>query len=167
MRLDAFLPRGRIVLGVAALLLLHLPVWADTPDERASLKGLGAVAVMVGILGPNWEGNGLTVSQLQTDVELRLRQGGIRVTHEARGYLTVNVTIAKGEAGTYAVNILLRLNQMVRLERNLQNIPNLGTTWQTDDLFLIGAGRLRDVRSKVADLVDKFINAYLEQNPKQ
>ena len=166
MRLNASPPRGRIVLGVVLLLLVSIPGRADTPEERATLKGLMAVGVMVGMLGPDAEANGLTIGQLQTDVELRLHQAGIRVTHEALGYLTVNVTIVRGEAGTHAVNILLRLNQPVRLERDL-HIQTLGITWETYHLILVGGGHLRDVRSNVADLVDRFINVYLEQNPKQ
>ena len=31
---------------------------------------------------------------------------------------------------------------------------------------MIGANRLRDLRSTVIDYVDKFLTAYLEQNPK-
>lgn len=171
MRLNAFFPRGRIVLGVAALLLLHLPAWADTPHERASLKGLKGVMVMVGMLGPPYGDHGLSIiQQLQTDIELRLRQGGIQVSSEPRGYLpgylNVNITRWKNAGGTYEVNVLLRLNQLVRLERNL-NIQTLGTTWHAESLFPVRADSLRDVQSHVADLVDEFINAYLEQNPKQ
>jgi hypothetical protein len=31
----------------------------------------------------------------------------------------------------------------------------------------VGAKALRNLRDKVADLVDQFINAYLEKNPKR
>jgi hypothetical protein len=124
--------------------------------------------VMVGMFGPEAEEYGLMRRHLQTDVELRLRQSGIQVSNDASAWLTVNVSTWKIEAGTYAVNILLRLNQMVGLDRNL-HIRTLGTTWETDSLLVVGAGpfRIPDARSKVADLVDQFINAYLEQNPKR
>jgi hypothetical protein len=40
-------------------------------------------------------------------------------------------------------------------------------TWGVDALGAFGSERLREVRPHVIDNVDKFIGAYLEQNPKQ
>jgi hypothetical protein len=54
----------------------------DTEGERATLRGLDGVQVVVEDLQPDVERNGLTRQQLQTDVELRLRKAGIRVLTE-------------------------------------------------------------------------------------
>jgi hypothetical protein len=54
----------------------------DDPFSRETLRGLGAVHVVIEHLQPNAERAGLTRSQVQTDVELRLRKAGIRVLKE-------------------------------------------------------------------------------------
>ncbi len=68
-----------VLLG-SSLLLFSLPAFAtDGPYDRASLKGVKAVSVVVEHLAPDVEKAGITSSQVQTDVELRLRQAGLPV----------------------------------------------------------------------------------------
>jgi hypothetical protein len=155
-----------------AFLLLGLPVptWPyDLPERQATLKGITAIRVLVEPLDPEAERDGLTTNQLQTDVELRLQKAGIKVTSssaETGGpYLYLNVNTYKHPSGLYAFNISLEFHQRVILERN-RNVSVSAPTWSESFVDLVGAQRLHEVRDKVADQVDMFINAYLEQNPK-
>ena len=60
--------------------------WAsDSETSRATLRGLEGVCVLIEDLTPEIEQAGLTKSQLQTDVELRLRQAGIPVLPQKEG----------------------------------------------------------------------------------
>jgi|SoiMethySBSTD1v2_1073268.scaffolds.fasta_scaffold3308556_1 hypothetical protein len=78
--------RAGIVL-VALLGLLVPPSWADdSQSARNSLRGLLGVEVIVEDLKPEVERAELSRTQLQTDVELRLRQSGIRVLTEEERY---------------------------------------------------------------------------------
>jgi hypothetical protein len=97
MRLLPFLSRHRIVLTVT-LLLWSIPAWGqDSAAHRATLKGVPIVEVVVEAMDPVAERDGLTRSQLQTEVEWRLRQAGITVGPTLTGHLYVNVDTVKGD----------------------------------------------------------------------
>jgi hypothetical protein len=158
------------------LFLLTLPAWPfDDPPARATLKGIDAVLVIIEPLDPQAKRDGLTRDQLQTDVEVRLRKAGIKVSSgvpigssEILSPLHLMVKALErspSQRCVYAIN--LELLQDVALLRK-PNATWLAPTWDHYYLGEVGADRFsRQVRDNVADLVDKFINAYLEQNPKQ
>jgi hypothetical protein len=178
MQTVTFTSRARFTLTLTGLLLLGIavPAWPlDTPEARSTLKGIPSIRVIVEDLDPDAERDGLTKDQLQTDVELRLRRAGIMVTSaplESGGsylYLNVNVNTKALHPSApilyYAVNIHLEFHQAVSLRRN-PGILIFASTWSVGGVMVVGIQRLRGVRDDVADLVDKFINVYLEQNPK-
>jgi hypothetical protein len=167
MRRFAFLCRHRSLVVGIGLLLLPVSAWGQGgAAQRATLKGINRVEVVVEAIDPAAEHDGLTRSQLQTDVEERLRQAGITVGPTLTGHLYVNVDTEKGERGQmYAYNISVQYVQQVVLARD-PKAPIFAPTWDTGGVGIIIANRLRDVRQDVANYVDQFIKAYLEQNPK-
>jgi hypothetical protein len=171
MRLLAF-PSCRLILVASALLLLTVPGEpADLPEDQATLKGIPAIRVIVEVLNPQAVRDGLRQDQLQHDVERRLQEAGIRITSSPEevdwSYLYLFVNTVKHPSGLYAFNICLEFKQVVMLERN-PHVRLFSTTWSADDkLGFVGAYKLREVRGAVVDKMDKFINAYLRQNPKQ
>ncbi len=169
MRLGGFLLDLRIVLALVVV-LLAVPAWpSDLPVNRATLKGVDSMSVQVESPGLDAERDGLTKSQIQTDVELRLRESGIRVSPSPDWcFLNVNVTTYKTSGDLYAFHISLEFNQWVMLVRDPDRLEYPGvTTWSHGTIGAASASRLPEVRSQVIDLVDKFIAAYLEQNPKK
>jgi hypothetical protein len=140
---------------------------SDREEFRATLKGVDSVLVAVEDMEPGAERDGLTQSQIQTDVELRLRQSGITVDPTSHYILYVNVNTVRTDDGFYAYNIEVSFAQAVMLLRAPETVLNFVPTWGVGSVGTIRANRLRNVRSRVIDHVDKFINAYLEQNPKQ
>ena len=170
MRLNAFLVFRRIVLTVT-LLLLTTPAWgADTPVERNTLKGITEVTVDVSPIKSEAERDGLRRSQVQTDVELRLRHSGIKVvppSNLAVPCVFVRIhTLTLKEHRAYVYSIQLELYQGVSLQRDPLILSHTAT-WSHSIVGLVGAERVFTVRSDVDNLVDTFINAYLEQNPKR
>jgi len=118
-------------------------------------------------MDPEVERDGLTSSQLQTDVELRLTQSGIKVGPSSMGFLYVNVYAWKPEVPSlYAYSLRAEFNQGFMLNRN-PKIYSLAATWSVSAGGTVGTARVSDIRSAVTDLVDRFINAYFEQNPKR
>ncbi len=166
MRLLAVLARHRLALGIA-LPLLAAPAWCqDGPAERATLRGVNIVEVVVEAMDPAAERDGLTRSLLLADVASRLRQAGIPVGSTLTGHLYVNVdTVKSGDGQTYAYNISIQYMQQVVLARD-PKAPVFATTWETGGVGMIGTQRLPEVRREVLTYVDQFIEAYREQSPK-
>ncbi len=166
MGLPALVPRCSALLGMA-LLLLPVPSSAgDSPHDRYSLKGLKAVHVVVEDLRPDAEMDGLAKSQLQRDVESRLWQAGIKVDPESPESLYVKLNTYKHESGLYSFSMELQLHQPVRLYRDPKILQPFASTWSVGDTGIVGTSDIRNLRNHLADYVDYFINAYLEENPK-
>jgi len=129
------------------------------------------VKVVVEDLSSDIEQAGLTVKQLQTDVELRLRLAGIhvltaeeRLSTPGKPFLYVNVNIVLGFASRGAYSIHVELNQQVSLTTD--GSLATGATWSTGIIGTVDRVRLDSVRNKVRDRVDAFINAYLSVHPR-
>jgi len=145
--------------------------------EPSTLKGLRGVYVAVKRLDPEAERDGLFKASLQTDVELKLRQSGIRVlTQEelfaapGKPLLYVNVHLLPNSdppsIGLYAYAIIVELYQEVRLQRD-GSVVVPAATWRAPRVVgTVGASKLAGIRGTVKDLTDQFINAYLAANPK-
>ena len=168
MRLNAFLSRVSLILTVA-LFLLTVPAWADNDESaRATLKGVEPIRVLVAPIDADAEQDGLTTAEITTEVELRLRQSGIKVAPQSHFWLYVLINTAKQTAyPIYAYNASVRFQQPISVFANPTKFICCGVTWSVGALGTVSASRLREVQSAVNDLVDQFINAYLEQNPTQ
>jgi hypothetical protein len=156
----------------AALFLVCLavtPAHADLDFERTTLRGIPGVEVSIESFDPEVERYGLGQTTLQTDVELRLRQAGIRImprTPESTS-LYVNVTILRVTPGFYAYSGEAHLSQFVMLHRDPKTITSAKTWSAVSRLGWTPTAKLAtNVRDTVRDLTDSFINAYLAANPK-
>jgi hypothetical protein len=151
-----------MLIGAPAVLCAN-----DSPDERASLKGLGAISLVVEDLAPAAQKYGLTVTLLQNDIKQRLQRAGIAVRQEADPYLYVRITVA--DAGGllplgYAIQVTLM--QEVALPRGI-NPHFQAATWWVSSAGITAADRLSPaVSGKVQEFVDQFIKAYVSVNPK-
>jgi hypothetical protein len=84
----------RLCVAVVSLLLIcsSSARAVDSELSRKTLKGLTTLDVVIEELTPEAERDGVTKSQLQTDVELRLREAGLRVVSDGAASLYVNVS---------------------------------------------------------------------------
>ncbi len=169
----------RRLIGVTLALLVGLGsvVEAVGPLEqhrRQSLTGIPGVIVSVEKIEQNAERDGLIRTTLQTDVELRLRQAGIRVLTKEESQLTLSVpvlyvkvrTIKSRDSTSYAFYIAVDLAQTATLLRDQTKFQKGVTTWKAlDTLGTVGRRKITTLRDEVRDMVDEFINAYLAANP--
>ena len=132
--------------------------------------GLSGVGVVVEDLDPEIRQAGLIERQLQTDVELRLRQRGIGVlTEEERRnipgapYLYVRVSGFRNDIGMLVFNITVELKQQVYLEPNFSQIR--AATWSTGGIGTVNVRNQSTIRNKLGDYIDQFISAYLSGDP--
>ena len=131
------------------------------------------MGVVVERIDPNAERDGLNKEQLQTEVELRLRQAGIRVLTKAEWrktpglpYLYVRIATHKNPYNLYALAIHVELWQAVLLVRD-PTTTTMAPTWTArGTIGSVGTNSMHAVRESVGDDVDTFIQDYLAMNPR-
>ncbi|NWF93199.1 MAG: hypothetical protein HXY46_09795 [Syntrophaceae bacterium] len=143
----------------------------DNEDTRLTLRGLQGVFLYVGSLDPQIEKSGLTKDQIQTDTALNLKSAGINVLTaeeflKASGhpflYVDMNISILKTQITRYLFYIRVELNQEVTLVRT-PGTKLSAVTWSTGGWGIDFSSD--NIRQIVKTQVDKFINAYLAENP--
>jgi hypothetical protein len=162
------------LIGFGLLLASVSPVAAiDAKSNRATLRGLKSLGVLIEHLPPEIEKEGLSRDQLRASVELKLRKAGMRVltreesfgtAGEPHLYININVNVAKTESDIYPYSIDLLLIQRISLVRD-PNITTYGVTWSTGGVGSIGKTIVRELGESVEGMVDVFLKAYLEENP--
>lgn len=138
--------------------------------EIDTLRGLEGVYLVVERLNPEISGKGLSKEAIQTDAELKLRLAGIRVYSRAeyledlrRPILYINIAGIDIRGG-YVCRMRIALYQIVYLIIDSEIKAILAETWEKEMLF--STPDLEDVRDKIGNKVDQFINAYLTANPR-
>ena len=143
-----------------------------TAEERDTFKGLPGVSVFVEPLYDNAEHDGLTKASIQSDVEQRLREGGVRVftglgdserQSRAAPDLHVSVTAVRRDSGLYAYTITVELSQIV--SSLVSNQRFWASTWKSGATGSVGAHQLSAVRDSVRKHVDRFISDWLAVHP--
>jgi hypothetical protein len=143
-------------------------------SDRQSLVGLSGVHVKVSGVIPESTPEELTEVMLQSDVEMRLREVGIRVLNPQEvlrvpgtPHLMLKVTTHEDQEHLfYAFGIELALVQDVVLLRDAK-IVGRGATWSTGIVGLVGIQSLRDIRFHVWKRVDQFATDYRAANQKR
>jgi hypothetical protein len=133
--------------------------------QTQSLKGIKRLEVLVENLDD--APNSLSKDQILTDVELRLRKAGISVlpaSADSNPYLYIRIGTDQVSPGLFADRIDVSLIQATQFSRNSQLGVYFAPTWDTGSSGTVSSGR--QIRDALGDLMDKFLNAYLEANPK-
>jgi hypothetical protein len=167
--------KKKIVLTVIFVLLicLNTVVFAqDDEDTRRTLRGLKEIFLYVEPLDPQLEKMGLTRNQIQMDTESKLKLAGINVQPgeefaKSSGhpylYVNVNISMLKTQITRYLFYIRIELNQEVALVRT-PDVKVSAATWSTGGWGIDFS--MDNIRQTVKTQVDKFINAFLAENPK-
>jgi hypothetical protein len=167
--------KGIVLTGVLGLLICLETVGFAQDDEetRRTLRGLKEIFLYVEPLDPQIEKMGLTRNQIQTDTESRLKLAGIHVQAgedflRGKGhpylYVNANISVLKTQITRYLFYIRIELNQEVLLVRTPETKVST-VTWSAGG-WGIDFG-LDNIRQTVKTQVDKFIDAFLAENPKE
>lgn len=160
------------MLILALLICLDTVVFAqDDEDTRRTLRGLKEIFLYVEPLDPQIEKMGLTRNLIQMDTETKLKLAGIvqRGEEFAKSsghpylYVNVNISMLKTQITRYLFYIRIELNQEVALVRT-PDVRVSTATWSTGGWGIDFS--LDNIRQTVKTQVDKFINAFLAENPK-
>ena len=155
----------RVVPATALLAVLFISAFSASRAfgqeslDANTLKGISEVQVAIGDLSDSAQALGLEEENIQTDIELQLRRGGLRVSSTPVGaFIYVSVSVV-GKASA----IRVELNQSARLL--LSGEVWTVTTWSKD--YLEANSTAESVRSHFKDIVDAFLNDWLSVNPKK
>jgi len=162
---------ARSVVMLCALTIIPRPsATQDTPSQRATLRGIRVVKVVIEDLDPDLERDGVSEDQLLTDAELLLRQSRITVVEEyapSDGIVSVTIKAMKNRDQTgYAYALTLQFLKSVVEQTTGKSA--LGVTWSGHEgTATVGVNRFADsVRGSLRGSVNEFVTAIRKANPK-
>jgi hypothetical protein len=138
----------------------------DGPLDRATLRGLHAINVVIDTLDKELAHEDLTQDALKSRMERRLQNAGIPLGKETHEFLALRVTQVRDKRGPVAVSISIGLYQPVVLSRD-RNIRSVTQTWEVVTTLLADPKVLNEASmSSVDELTDRFVAAYQSVNKK-
>ena len=153
-----------LLLGLFTL-PLQIGSAGDSPLDRATLRGLTGIGVVVDPVASELEQQGLTQSALAAAIEKRVASAGLKVDKDSAAFLGLRVTHVHTRRGPYAVCLAIGLYQPVILSRD-QAVRTATGTWEAETVLMAGSKVLLEAStSSVNELVDRFVSAYRSVNP--
>ena len=158
--------QGKILLCLSVL-AAAVPLRAgDGALDRATLRGIKAVNVVVDPLNRQLEQTGLTQEMLRSKLEERLRQAGIAIDRNSNEFLGLRVDSVLARKGPYSICFALGFYQRVLLVRD-QGIRTATQTWDVNTILVVMPKPMVDGALNTAEqLADQFVTAYRFVNPK-
>ena len=157
----------RLVLAAALLLLPPVTRAAgDAALDRATLKGLKAVGIVVDVIDPELQKLGITREVLITRLLARLQGKQIVIDPAAKEFVGLRITAVRGGRGPYAAALSFALYQPVIISRD-KDIRTSTQTWEIEAVLMADPKMLLTACGESADdLADRFATAYHAVNPK-
>lgn len=156
------------MLLLAALLLTPAiaPAAGDAALDRATLRGITAVNVVVDKLDPQLQTAGITAEAVRARIEDKLRAAGIVVDSSRPEFLAVRMIGVRENRGPFALAVTEGLYQQVTLGRD----PKTRTatqTWEVQTILMAQPKQLyRAAMDSIDELTNGFVAAYRSVNPK-
>jgi hypothetical protein len=161
---------SRIVLLLGLLTVINVPLSmkaaGDAPLDRATLKGLKSVSVIIDPLDPDLVKQGLTQEILQTRIEERLRDAGIPLDKSATEFAGLRVMQVRASKGPYALCLSMGVYQSVLLVR-AKDVRTATQTWEVETVLMADPKVMtRETLNSVDQLAGRLVDAYRSVNPK-
>jgi hypothetical protein len=163
----------RVYLGMALTVLTGACLAGDSAMDRATLRGLKAVKVVVDPPPAEMERAGLDRDHLRAIIEQKLKDAGIRIDNDVIEFLGLGISggqagrkgpLSLGKSPT-SINLSLGLYQVLVLSRD-QTIKTVAETWEAQKVISATTKTLDHVLPEAIDeLVDQFVKAYRSANP--
>lgn len=153
---------------IAAALLLLPPVSRGAGDaalDRATLKGLQGVGVVVDVIAPELQKLGITRDSMISRMLTRLQSKGIVIDPGAKEFVGLRITAVRGSRGPYAASLSFGLYQPVILSRD-KEIRTSTQTWEIETVLMADPKVLLTAcQESVDELADQFAAAFRTVNP--
>jgi hypothetical protein len=163
----------RFLLPAALLVWSVAPVKAsDSEIDRASLKGLQGVFVLVEDLNPPEEQAGLKSADIQADAEQELKAAGIPLLTKTQNIdtpgmptLYISVSVASSTAtDLWPFSIDVNLEQQATLKRSPDTFVPTAITWHVGSIGAVDKSGIGSIRDRVNEQIARFVTAYFRVN---
>jgi hypothetical protein len=154
-------------LCASLLFVLAAHAAGDSQLERATLRGLGKVGVVIDPTDDDLVQQGLSPGTLQARVEEGLRAAGVPVDVAAPEFVGVRLMRVRDKRGPYAVCITVGLYQQVTITRD-PKIKSATQTWEVQTVLMADQKQLyRGALDSLDELLKSFGDAWTSVNPKK
>jgi hypothetical protein len=157
-------------LVLAAVLALPMGGAGDAKLDRATLRGLTAVNVVIDPVADELKEQGATSGALLSRLESKLRASGVPVDQNAAEFVALRLTSVHSGGGRfparaeYAVAATIALYQPVMLVRD-KNIKTSTQTWEVETITLADTKQVyRACMDSVDELAGRFVTAWRSVN---
>jgi hypothetical protein len=148
------------------LMALSLLRGGDGPLDRATLRGVKAMNVVIDRLDPDLEKTGLTQDALRSRVEERLRKAGLLIDPKALEFVGLRVSSFLAKRGPDSLSFSLAFYQPVVLVRD-QKVRTASQTWEVETILMVAPKPMvQSALQTVDQLADQFVSAYQAANPR-
>jgi hypothetical protein len=157
----------RRTLSIAALLAVPAIIGAagDSELDRATMRGLKAVNVVIDRIDPQLPKEGVRPADLQARIESKLKDAGIALNPEANEFVGLQITAVRDKRGPYALSFTVGLYQPVLLSRD-RNARTVTKTWEVETILMADPKVLQKASiESVDDLAARFVAAWRTVNP--
>jgi len=152
---------GVVAVSIAAL---GVTLVAQDNSERENLTDLREVNVVVEEPSEDAVAAGLDRRSIERAVERQLEARGVPLGNSRNAAdLYISIDTFRGTTGLYAYCIEVSVQQLVTIESN--QLRTLADVWELGSLGTVGGQNLGEVAGVVSQIVDVFIDDYLEMNP--
>lgn len=137
---------------------------SDGALDRATLRGVTAVNVVIDPVAPEVEKEGATGSALRARLEELLRNAGIPIDAAANEFVALRLSSVRSQRGPFAISTTIGLYQPVTLVRD-RNVKTATQTWEVDTVVLADSKQVyRACMDSVDELGERFVKAYRSVN---
>src|SRR6476620_7584894 len=154
----------RKVCVLLTVLALPLGGAGDAPLDRATLRGVTAVNVVIDPLAPEIEKEGVTMDGLRTRLEERMKDAGIQMDTTSNAFLALRVRSVRAARGPLAITMTIGLYQPVTLVRD-PKVKTAAATWEVDTVILTDTKQVYAAcMDSATELAGRFVTAYQSVN---
>ena len=156
------------LLVLAALLTIPVATIAagDAELDRATLRGLKAVGVIIDRIDPQLPKEGVSADSLHQRLVNQLTAAGIPVNAAAQEFVGIQVAAVRGSRGPYALSMTIGMYQPVIVARD-SKIRTATKTWEVETILMAEPKAMRDAcMESVDDLAARFVTAWRAVNAK-
>jgi hypothetical protein len=161
----------RRVCVLLAAIALPLGGAGDAALDRATLRGVKAVNVVIDPVAPEIEKEGASAEGLRTRMQERLRDAGVQVDTASIEFVALRLTSVRAARGPLAIArgplaiaVTIGLYQPVTLVRD-RNLKTATQTWEVETVVLADPRQVYQAcMDSVDELTKRFVTAYRSVN---